>query len=208
MAITAQSIVSAAGITLQDPSVRWPATELIGYMNEGIRALIIARPDALTKKSAFVPVPGSRQTLPAEVVAFIDIIGNTSGNERQVTKVDVGLLSAINRDWQSSRASASVRHFTYDPRDPYCFYVFPPSTGSGSIDLLYSYFPADLATVVDVSPLHIQWFSVILNFVLAKAFSKDAEFGGNAASAAAYMGAFNAGIGSQLQSSTTVSPKS
>lgn len=209
MPIPAQSILSTALITLQDvTNVRWTTPELLGYLSEGVRALIVARPDAFNKKVAFTPVAGARQALPAECVVLIDILGNTNGSQRAVTKVDMGLLSAINRDWQSGRQSAVARHFTYDERDPFSFYVYPPANGLGSIDLLHSFFPADLTSAGDNVPLNAQWFSPLLNFVLGKSYEKDAEYGGNAAAAGAYMAAFASGLSTQIQAASTVSPKS
>lgn len=208
MTFSAQSLLLDASNTLQDPArIRWTAPELVGYLNAGIKALITARPDTSTLKVAFVPEAGARQTLPAEAVAFIDILGNTSGTQRAITKVDMALLSAFNRDWQSGRQYAVARHFTFDQRDPRTFYLEPPSNGSGSIDLLYSVFPADLTNVSDTVQLDDQWSNALLNYVLGRAYAKDAEYGSNAQVASAYMGAFANEIGAQLQSSTTVAPQ-
>lgn len=209
MTFSAQPLLLDASTTLQDTDrIRWTELELLGYLNAGIKALITARPDTSTKKAAFVPAAGARQALPVEAVAFIDILGNTSGPQRAITKVDMALLSAFNRDWQSGRQYPVARHFTFDPRDPRTFYLEPPSNGAGSIDLLYSVFPADLTDEADEVPLNAQWSNALLNYVLGRAYAKDAEYGGNATAAAAYMSAFAGEIGGQLQSSTAVAPQS
>ena len=48
------------------------------------------------------------------------------------------------------------------------------------------------------------WAEALLNFMLFKAYSKDAEFGGNAALSTGYYTLFNAALGVQLQSSSQV----
>jgi len=209
MTFPAQLLLQEASIALQDTDrIRWTAPELVKYLNAGIKVLITKRPDANPKKAEFVPARGARQALPDEAVAFIDVIGNTEGTQRSITKVDIGLLNAFNRDWQSGRQLPVARHFSFDLRDPRTFYLEPPSNGAGKIDILYSVFPADLATDADDVPLNVQWRSALLNYVLGRAYAKDAEYGGNAAAAAAYMNAFASDIGEQLQSSTAVVPTS
>ena len=209
MPLTAQNIIASATSTLQDPgNTRWTAPELLNYLNEGIRTLVTKRPDVNPVKASMTPAPGVRQEIPPQGIVFIDVIGNTSGNQRAVTRVESDLMTAINRDWKSSRASAVARHFMFDMREPRYFDLFPPSNGLGSIDILYSAFPDPLTAAIDVLPVSDQWSNPLLNFVLSRAYAKDAEYGGNATAVAGYMAAFNAEIGDQLQSSTTVSPKS
>lgn len=209
MTFSAQTLLREASTTLQDVDrIRWDAPELVQYLNDGIKVLVTKRPDASPKKAEFVPATGARQALPAEAVAFIDVIGNSTGSQRAITKVDIALLNAFNRDWQSGRPSAVARHFCFDQRDPRTFYLDPPSNGAGRIDLLYSVFPDDLPDDSATVPLNAQWRGALLNYVLGRAYAKDAEYGGNAAAAAAYMGAFASDIGEQLQSSTAVVPTS
>lgn len=209
MTFPAQPLLLAASTVLQDPDrIRWTEPELVDYLNAGIKALITARPDTSSKKAPFTPEKGARQTIPVEAVAFIDIIGNTSGTQRAITKVDMALLNAFSRDWQSGRQYPVARHFMFDPRDPRTFYLEPPSNGAGRIDLLYSVFPADLSDGTGDVQLSTQWANALLNYVLGRAYAKDAEYGGNATAAAAYMGAFANEIGAQLQSSTAVAPQS
>ena len=208
MTFLASEVLTPAATTLQDTlTVRWTTAEMLDYLNAGIRALITARPDANPKKASFVPVAGARQALPAETVAFIDLIGNTSGTQRAVTKVSIDTLSAVARDWQSGTPSAVAVNFMYDPRDPFTFYLYPPANGLGSVDLLYSVFPAVLTTVSSVVNMPNMWANPLTNYVIARAYDKDAEYGGNAQLAASYMSRFTSEIGTQLQSSSAVIPK-
>lgn len=208
MPIPVSSIISVASLVLQDPSnTRWTVAEHIEYINAGVKLLVSERPDSSAKKTAFTPSAGARQAMPSDAVSLIDIIGNNGGVQRSITKINIDDLSAISRDWQSGSKSSVSRHFMYDLRDPYNFYLYPPSDGTGGIDLLYSVFPADVTSGVDILALPLLWKNALINYDLARCFAKDAEYGGNAQAAAAYMGAFSTEIGGQLQSAAAVAPK-
>jgi hypothetical protein len=215
MTTTVQSLVLRAHDALQDSDgVRWPATELVRYLNDGQRVLCVVRPDASAASVPFVPVAGARQTIPASAISLMDVTRNTGG--RVIRKVDHFSLDCANRDWQSATGVSIFSNFTYDPREPRVFYLYPPAIGgAGSVDVVYSTYPADVPTpsgalyttctgnisVVD------QWDTALLDYVLGRAYSKDAEFGGNKMLADSYMTAFVGLIGGQLQSSQTVAPK-
>lgn len=217
MTTTVQSIILRAHDALQDSDgVRWPATELVRYLNDGQRALCVVRPDASAAYVALVPVAGARQTLPAEAISLMDVPRNTDGTKRAIRKVDHFSLDCVNRDWQSATGVSIFSNFTYDPREPRVFYLYPPATGGiGSVDVVYSIYPADVPTpsgvlyttcTGDISVVD-QWDTALLNYVLGRAYGKDAEFGGNKTLADSYMAAFVGLIGGQLQSSQTVAPK-
>lgn len=215
MTTTVQSIIQRAHDALQDnDGVRWPATELVRYLNDGQRALCVVRPDASSAYAALVPVAGVRQTLPASAISLMDVPCNTSG--RAIRKVDQLALDCVNRDWRSAAGVSAFTNFTYDPREPRVFCLYPPATGGvGSVDVVYSVYPSDVPTpsgaayttctgnmsVVD------QWDTAMLNYVLGRAYAKDAAFGGNKVLSDSYMAAFVAMIGGQLQASQTVAPK-
>lgn len=217
MTTTVQSIIQRAHDGLQDSDgVRWPATELVRYLNDGQRALCVIRPDASASYAPLVPVAGARQTLPATAISLMDVTRNTNGNKRAIRKVEQFALDCVNRDWQSATGVSEFSNFTYDPREPRVFYLYPPATGGvGSVDVIYSVYPADVPTpsgaayttctgnisVVD------QWDGALLNYVLSRAYAKDAEFGGNKVLAESYLSTFMGLIGGQLQSSQTVAPE-
>lgn len=200
MTISAQSIIQRAQTTLQEPDgVRHPATELVDYLNDGQRALIAVRNDIGATTVAFVPVTGARQTIPANAMALIDVMGNTSGNKRSIRKVDKDVMDATARDWASSTASKVASNFMFDSeRDPRTFWLYPPAAAGASIDLLIAAYPTDVAapggaaytTVTGDISVPDQWDNALLNYVLARAYEKDAEFASNAQLSATHMASF------------------
>jgi hypothetical protein len=217
MTITAQSLVQRIQTTLQDlAGVRWPATELVDHINVFQRELVRVRPDAKAKTTAVTLVAGFRQTVPTEAYSLMDIPSNATGSRKRITKVDVVTLDAVEPAWRSRAESGEVKHFMHDLREPLVFCVYPPAVAGTQVDAVYSVAPTDIATpggaayttVTGNLDAQDQWADAAVNFGLFKAYSKDAEYGGNAQLAANYMGLVTAAVGSQLQSATAVAPKS
>lgn len=216
MTTTAKSIIERAQVALQDQDgVRWPAGELVQHLNDGQRAYLEKRPDQKTSTSAVALAAGFMQSLPATAASLIDIHNNATGRMRGITKVETAQLDAVLPSWRAATPSAEVVHFMHDLREPRVFRVYPPAAAGASVLMTQALYPADLP-----APAGDAWTAVtgnldlpdhaadaVLNFVLFKAYSKDAEFGGNSQLAAGYLALFNAAIGSQLQSTAQVAPQ-
>lgn len=216
MTTPAQSIILDAQLELQDPSgIRWPATELVQHLHEGQRAIAQKRPDQTATTVTFTPTAaGSRHTLPAGAASLIDIPRNAAGRMRAITKVDQVLLDATVRDWQGMTPSAEVLHFMHDLREPRVFLTYPPVSTAAALELVYSAYPAATATaggaaastVTGNIDLPDEWATALRYYVLYRAWSKDAEYGGNPQLAATNYGLFKAELGEQLESAATVAP--
>lgn len=218
MTIAAQYLVKQAQVVLQDVAgTRWPASDLVTYLNDAQRDLVVAMPDANAVTAAMTLAGGSEQTLPTAAVALIDIPRNSGGNKRAIRKVDVEHLDAVNRDWRSMTGVTEIAHFAFDERDPRTFEVYPPAAGSGaSVEVIYGAYPTDVGapsgdgkaytTVSGNISVKDQWATALLNYMLGRAYSKDIEAGGNVQLAASYMQAFAGFIGAQQQAATEVAP--
>ena len=119
MAITAQSIVHRVVDILQDTtSVRWPVSELVRYLNDGQREVVLYRPDATIKSATVECVAGAKQTLPTDGAKLIDVIRNSAsaGTNKAVRMVAREVLDAQIPNWYGLTGELDVVHFTYDPR--------------------------------------------------------------------------------------------
>lgn len=207
MTTTAQSIVLEVQTTLQDvEGTRYPAAELLRYINDEQREIARLRPDIKATTTTMSLVSGSRQLLPAQFAALIDITRNTSGSKRAVRKTSMEQLDAVAPAWNSSRASAEVIHFMHDMREPRTFYVWPPSAGA-RVELVASQYPSDVVALGDNIDLPDEWKQAVIDGVLHRAYAKDAEYGGNAELSAAYLNKRNAALQSQLTATASVAPK-
>ena len=128
MSTTAQSIIHRVTQTLGDfTSIKWTVDRLVRYLNDGQRDILTHRPDALNLPATLALVAGHKQTLPANGEKLINILANTNGSKRAVTKVMASLLDAQIHNWRSMTPTTEILHFMYDPREPRSFEVYPPA---------------------------------------------------------------------------------
>jgi len=74
----AKAILDKAEVLLLDPTnVRWPRNQLLDYLNDGQREVVIYRPDASMEDRVVALVDAStRQTLPANGLRLLDVVRN------------------------------------------------------------------------------------------------------------------------------------
>lgn len=218
MAITAQSIIQRVVITLQDTtSIRWPANELVRYLNDGQREVAMLRPDATVTNATKALSAGAKQSLPADGAKLLDITRNTSGSKRAVRMTTRTILDSQLPNWQNATAVTEILHYTYDPRDPKVFYVYPPAAAAdASVEIVYSAYPAGITEPADGAlytaitgniALPDIYANPLADYVLYRAYTKDTEFAGNAARAQAHYGAFTGALNAELSGTAGVTPK-
>jgi hypothetical protein len=209
--ITAQTILDRATTILQDATnVRWTASELLGWLNDGQREIVLIKPDSFTKNQSMVLVAGTKQQIPSDGIMLIDVVrnmgvdGTTAGNAIRVVSREV--LDAVNPDWHVQASNVVAKHFFFDPRDPKRFYVYPKSPGTNYVELVYSASPTDVAAVGNVITLDDIFMGALIDYVLYRAYSKDAEFAANKELAVGHYQAFANALGVKSQTQTATNP--
>lgn len=184
MALTAQNIVDRAETILQDTTnVRWQASELLQWLNDAQRQIVLLKPDANPTVSSMLLSSGSKQTIPSGGTQFIDLPrnmgaapGTTPGNA--ITYIDRTILDEQQPSWHTATPTAVVQHYTFDGRNPKVFYVYPPSTGTAYAEIHYAASPSDLI-LGDNLGLGDIYANPILDWILYRAYSKDADYAAN-----------------------------
>lgn len=207
--ITGKSLIDRAAGLLQDTTnVRWLRTELLQWLNDGQREVVLLKPEAcvntLTMSMASNTTAQNIANLPStgKGLALIDVIrninaDNSPGAAIRVTSREV--LDAQQPDWHST-TGASVKHYMFDPRNPKSFYVFPRNAGVGKVEVVVSYAPDDTndtgaTTGAGLIGLDDIYANALLDYILYRAYSKDAEYAQNAQLAVAHYTAFANSIG-------------
>jgi len=216
MPISAQSIIRRVVETLQDTtSIRWPVAELVRYLNDGQREVVLYRPDSMVTNSTVTCVAGSKQTLPANGAKLIEVIRN-SGTKRAVRLTNREILDAQMPGWHALAGQDEVLHYMYDPRDPRVFYVYPPATTSAQLDIVYAAYPTDVVEPADGATytavtgnisLPDIYGNVLQDYILARCYMKDSEYAGNAQRAQAHYTLFANALGIELKGTLDFSPK-
>lgn len=210
--ITVAALLSRAAVILQDPTnIRWPQTELLDWLNDGQREVALYKPNVFVKNVTIQLVAGTKQSLPADGISLIDVVrnmgvdGTTPGSA--IRAVSREILDAQVSGWHSSTASITVKHFVYTPLDPKNFYVYPPqpSTGMSRVEVIYVAAPTD-ATLVSTITIDDVFMTALLNYILFRAYTKDAEYANNAQLAAQYYQAFQGALTGKTAAETVSNP--
>ena len=89
----------------------------------------------------------------------------------------------------------------FDDDDPRNFYVYPGVNGNAYVEIVYSASPTDLGSASATISVDDIYANAIIDYVLYRAYMKDAEYAGNAQRASNHYQLFTASIGqgSQMQ---------
>jgi hypothetical protein len=208
--ITAGTIVGQAATQLTDVgNIRWTAAELLQWLNAGLRQIVTMQPNATSKLSLVTLVAGTRQTIPSDGWMLLRIHRNmgTTGTVpgRAIRVASREILDAFNPYWHTDTPSLEVKNFIYDIEDQAAFYVYPPNVGGQQIELNYSQQPTDL-TSGQAIPIFDVFASALLDYVMYRACSKDAEYAPGLELAKMYLSTFEAAIAVKDKSEKEVAP--
>lgn len=200
MAITAKSIIDKAVVQLTDLSgIRWTRAELLGWLNDGQRAIASVQPNAANVVVTVPLVAGSRQTIPADGWMLLDVYrymgtnGSTPG--RVIRLISRELLDSFDLYWHASTPSAEPKNFIYDLQDQRAFFLYPPNTGTGYAQINYAQVPADLTVeTANIGIIEI-YQPALLDYIMYRATSKDGEYAPGLQMAQMYLASFTSLIG-------------
>jgi hypothetical protein len=213
MAVTlAKDIINRAKIVLQDTGssgTRWPNSELQYWLNDAHKEVVLYRPDANTINTEFTPVASqSKQSIPSVGLRIIELTRNTAATStfKAIRLIQRSILDDQVPAWHNATASVNIEHWVYDERDPKNFYLYPRPTAETRIEIIYSTVPAQISIVnadetltssaaTVVIGIDDIYANALLDFILYRAYNKDAEFAGNATRAQIHMMAFASSLG-------------
>ncbi|TDN70413.1 DUF6682 family protein [Paraburkholderia sp. BL10I2N1] len=206
--ITGTAIINKAATQLLDTAnTRWTRTELLGWLNDAQRQVVLMQPNSNSTTVAVRLVAGTRQAIPVDGWLLLDIYRNMGTNGatpgRVVRIVSRQLIDAQMPTWHASAASSTAQNYVYDIQDQTAFYVYPPSDGTGYVEVNYSRVPADLTTEASTIAVNDVLETTLLDYVLFRANSKDAEYAPGFQLAQGYWTAFTAALGAKDKAETT-----
>lgn len=218
MAITTVGeILRRAKLILQEVTqsgTRWTNEELLGWINESYQAIVAIKPDASSVNSVISCVQGTRQEIPADGHRLLDVVRNTAANSNGVSvmKTSRSALDATRRSWHSETPSVTIEQFVFDDNDPKRFYVYPPASSLAKLEIIYSSVPSPHsmtqanANSVETIRLGDSFAPAIVDYVLARAYSKDAEHAANLQRAQMHSSSFINMLGAEANASVAFSP--
>lgn len=215
----------ARRIVLDETNVRWPLAELGMWLNDAQRETILQKPSASSDNRVLSLQSGTYQALPVDALTLLRITRNVSGTAqarvggRAIRVVSRDVLDSQHPDWHSTAAipfSPVVKHYIYDESDTKSFYVFPGNDGTGKVEAVVSKIPTVITHSGGDPETLTNWggdiglpdiySNVILDYMLFRAYSKDAQYAGNSARAAAHYQQFGNSLGIKLNVEALLSP--
>ena len=115
-------------------------------------------------------------------------------------------MDSENAHWHNEATDPVVEHYVFDEDAPDTFWVYPPNSGGGSVEIIYSRAPSDLTDLSDTIVLNDIYSNVIVDYILYRAYSKDTDYAGNQERAASHYQAFNGSLGIKLKAEQSSSP--
>lgn len=220
MTVFASDILSRASrIVLDETHVRWPLAELRLWLNDGLREISLVKPTAISASVIFSLTAGTYQKLPSNYTGILRVTRNlktTTASPRDggraVRVVDRVIMDSQLPDWHDTTkttAAKAVKNVVFEMADPTAFYVYPPNDGTGIVEAVVSKVPTQIAapsgdqedianynTALDILDVYA---NALVDYVLYRAYSKDANFAGNAQRAVAHYTQMANALGVSLQ---------
>lgn len=218
MAVPVSQVIDNAKRILQEigaEGIRWTNDELAGWLNEFYQAAVSLKPDLSTVNEEVLLVAGTKQAVPGDGLRLLDVIRNTTGKMTAVSVSTRKALDTVRRSWHSDPATTRIEHFVYDDLDPRTFYVYPPADTGAAVEILYSTVPEphDLTSGYEVyggEPFKCPdaYVPAATDYLLYRAFSKDAETPANLTRAQMHLQAYYQSLTGKQQLDQVFSPNS
>ena len=205
MALTEGDILPWVTTLLFDATnVRWPVSELRFWLNDGQFRIAGLKVDSCSAKRVITLVPGVWQTIPSDCWLLLDVISNVPASSNSIGKgvrlCQLETLNAYSPTWPTDPASATVDNYCYDERKPSNFIVYPPVNSTDTVNVAgyFAVYPTATTTGTDTLSIGDYYAPMLIDYILWRAFSKDAGIPNSMARAQMYMQSFNTGM--QIQS--------
>jgi hypothetical protein len=220
--ITVAEILERADILLQDNSIRWGQAEKINWINEAYRSIVLIRPDANMKTAGFLTFSGTKQVLTKshlridgevateEPVRLHSVVRNIASG-KQIRHIHQRVLDDQVIDWHAGSGVSATQFYCHDPVNPKVFYLYPAAALDHNVEVVYTAVPKfhDINTNTPASlTLSIDdvFAPVILDAMLYRCYSKDAEYTANAERAQQHYQAFTTALTNNVQATLGVIP--
>jgi hypothetical protein len=182
--VTVRHIADLAEDLLQDEdNDRWTENDIVNWYNISAREIVSIRPDANPIVESILLASGTKQDIPAGGISMIDAIRNMGADGATpgaaIIKSSITIIQAFDLSWNTATPSATAE--TWMPISPTQFYVYPPSDGTGYIEIINSKVPATIvydeagnweSNLVGVKE---NFVNALVHDILYYAFSRDTD---------------------------------
>ncbi len=203
--VTVQNLINQARTILQDQdSIRWSDEEFLGWTASAYREIVRHRPDSNSTYKQINTVGDSHQSLPDDGAYLISVIRNEGGAKRAIRPIERHVLDSQNPDWHTVNTTTTAqvaKYYVYERDSPKDFYLYPAPPAGVSISIQYARIPVAHTAVSEVISLDDTYAGLIVDYMLYRAYSKDASVG-DSQLASAYQQMFYTQLGVNAAATT------
>lgn len=180
--VLASKIAADAAELLFDEDGRFTTSDHLKFINAGQKQALIFKPDISVSNSAVQLAAGTKQSISATGISFIKLTRNmglspgaTPG--KVIYHMDMDALDNQDADWHTATPSATIELYTFDPKDPKHFYIYPPQpgTGQGYAEQVECVLPTEIALIGDVITIDDIYETALLNYDVYRCCLIDAK---------------------------------
>lgn len=218
MTVTVQSVIDRVQAILQDTTgIRWPVvSELVLFVNDAQREIALLKPDSSASNTTVTLATGTKQSIPTDGNRLLRVVRNMSAasggtGKRSIRLVSREILDSQTPDWHDPTVTGDaahtniVKHYIYDESNPRNFYVYPGVSGTAYAEIVYSANPSTVNQSGNLSIPDI-FANAVTDYVLFRAYTKDAEYAGNTQRASTHYNLFINSVTGKAQIDVITSP--
>jgi hypothetical protein len=205
----AQDIIDEVSGQLNDTGfITWTEADLLRYITSAQEMIVTMRPDAYSLVTTMLLAVGTKQALPSTALRLLDIKRNmgTDGLTpgRPINAVEEDALDLFQIGVESN--SAVTKDFSYDERTPNDFYVYPPSDGTGYIEMSISRIPPEVTANNQELALKNIYRNHIIQWCMFRAYSIEVDSASSQERAQEHESSFYQMLGVKFQRDVQFSP--
>lgn len=191
--VKVSELITRAKTLAQDVDyIQWTLEEWLGWYAECILTISGLRPDAYVGTRTLQLKAGSHQKVPDDAFKILDIVCNTQSG-RAMRPIERGLLYQQYPLWPSIQGE-EPHYFTLEPLTPREFYVYPAAKEGHQIQAILSLVPPKANSENETIALDDWYAPAIVDYLLYRAYLKNAEFSNDLERATHFIQSFYARI--------------
>lgn len=215
MAVVIGGLIRRAQRIVQDVAgTRWDEPEFLDWFNDGRRELAVIKPAEFAVRLPVTLEVGTLQKLPERAFQLLRVDCNLLSVSprkagRALSIVERRVMNTMHPRWQEDEAfpfEQQARHYVYDDTEPTTFHVFPGNDGTGAVEVSVAVLPDDATKATETIGVRDIYANALLDYMLYRAFAKDADFSGNAERSGAHYAAFASAVGAKAATEAAVTP--
>ena len=167
---------------------------MLPYLNLAMLEIVNLKSDAYTTTEITALAAGTSQTIPAGYFRLLGVLNNmgpgglTPGNA--VRFLNKAILDSQYPGWMTSPPSDQVTYIVRDPFDPTAFYVYPPNSGLGHLQIVYSVPPPVITSILGTFPLDDSYIPACIDYIVYRCLAEQTTIQGALQKAQAYLQKF------------------